>query len=131
MIHHLDLTVSDLERSLAFYDAMLDVLGYRRTHDYAGSVPVWVSVDAVAKTSIGLHRASVDAAHDRRAPGLHHVAFQVASRDDVHAAHRRALSIGAIVLDEPAEYDYAPGYYAVFFADPDGIKIEVVFEPAA
>ena len=29
----------------------------------------------------------------------------------------------------PAEYGYTPGYYAVFFADPDGIKLEVVFEP--
>jgi len=34
-----------------------------------------------------------------------------------------------ISFDEPAEYDYTPGYYAVFFADPDGIKLELVHEP--
>jgi len=38
--------------------------------------------------------------------------------------------IGADILDAPAEYDYTLGYYAVFFADPDGLKLEVVFEPA-
>ena len=43
--------------------------------------------------------------------------------------HGFLLEIGATVLDPPAEYAYTPGYYAVFFADPDGIKLEVVFEP--
>ena len=37
---------------------------------------------------------------------------------------------GADVLDAPAEYPhYAPGYYAVFFADPDGLKLEFVHMP--
>ena len=33
------------------------------------------------------------------------------------------------ILDAPAEYDYTPGYYALFVADPDGIKLELVHEP--
>ena len=38
--------------------------------------------------------------------------------------------VGATVLDPPAEYpQYGPGYYAVFFADPDGIKLECVYLP--
>ncbi len=37
---------------------------------------------------------------------------------------------GITVLDPPAEYpEYGPQYYAVFFADPDGMKLEVVHEP--
>ncbi len=39
------------------------------------------------------------------------------------------MSISATILDPPGEYDYTPGYYAVFFADPDGLKLEVVHEP--
>jgi glyoxylase I family protein len=39
------------------------------------------------------------------------------------------VEAGIPILDPPAEYDYTPGYYAVFFADPDGLKLEVVFEP--
>jgi catechol 2,3-dioxygenase-like lactoylglutathione lyase family enzyme len=37
---------------------------------------------------------------------------------------------GGSILDAPREYDYVPGYYAVFFADPDGIKLEFVHIPS-
>ncbi len=42
------------------------------------------------------------------------------------AARRYA---GAEIESEPREYDYTPGYYAVFFRDPDGIKLEVLHRP--
>ena len=35
------------------------------------------------------------------------------------------------ILDPPQEYAYTPGYYAVFFADPDGMKLELVHIPSA
>jgi catechol 2,3-dioxygenase-like lactoylglutathione lyase family enzyme len=37
--------------------------------------------------------------------------------------------IGARVLDPPAEYPYAPGYYAIYFTDPDGLKFEFAYVP--
>ena len=40
------------------------------------------------------------------------------------------LEIGAEILEPPRSYDYAPGYYAVFFTDPDGIKLELVHIPS-
>ena len=67
--------------------------------------------------------------HDRYTPGLHHLAFHADSRSDVDAFHKFLESIAATILDPPREYDYTPGYYAVFFADPDGLKLEVVHEP--
>jgi len=52
----------------------------------------------------------------------------VESRDDVAAMHQLLVKIGATVLDAPAEYSqYGAGYYAVFFADPDGLKLEYVY----
>jgi predicted lactoylglutathione lyase len=52
------------------------------------------------------------------------------SRADVDALYAKLVSFGATVLDAPAEYpDYGAGYYAVFFADPDGLKLEYVFTP--
>jgi catechol 2,3-dioxygenase-like lactoylglutathione lyase family enzyme len=36
---------------------------------------------------------------------------------------------GASIESGPAEYDYTPGYYAVFFYDPDGIKLELLHRP--
>jgi hypothetical protein len=50
-------------------------------------------------------------------------------RVDVDGFHGFLREIGAAILDAPAEYDYTPGYNAVFFADPDGLELEVVHEP--
>jgi glyoxylase I family protein len=129
--HHLDLTVTDLARSVAFYDNVLGELGYARTGDYAGDVPCWVLNAGNPCFSIGLHAARSAVAHDRYAAGFHHLALHAQSRGQVDAFHQFLLREHIHVLDAPAEYDYSPGYYAVFFADPDGLKLELVHEPAS
>lgn len=128
-INHLDLTVSDLSRSTRFYELFLGYFGFVRSLEYAGEVPSWTIRSGAAILSIGLHQARTPTPHDRSAPGLHHLAFHGRSREDVDAAYAHAIAIGAQALDEPAEYDYTPGYYAAFVADPDGLKLEVVHEP--
>ena len=145
--NHLDLTVSDLARSSVFYDLVLTTLGYVRSSEYAGDVPCWVmkykdvrmprAQDAQEWTddgagsafSIGLHQARSDRTHDRYSVGLHHLALHADSRADIDAFHALLVNEGITVLDAPAEYDYTHGYYAVFFADPDGMKLELVHEP--
>jgi glyoxylase I family protein len=67
--------------------------------------------------------------HDRYSPGLHHFAWNAESREEVDSFHDLRLGRGVEVLDPPAEYDYEPGYYAVFFSDPDGLKLELVHVP--
>lgn len=128
-INHLDLTSVDVEASTRFYDWFLGHFGYLRSAEYAGDVPNWTLRSGGQTVSIGLHRAKNRTGHDRFAPGLHHLALHASSRGDVDAVYALALERGAIVLDKPAEYDYTPGYYAVFLADPDGMKLEVVYEP--
>ena len=128
-IHHIDLTVSDLAASSAYYDKVLGRLGYTRSGQYEGEVPTWELSDAGSTLSIGLHAASTGAGHDRRSAGLHHLAFHLASRADVDDFHAFLRREEVPILDAPAEYGYTPGYYAVFFADPDGIKLELVHEP--
>jgi glyoxylase I family protein len=132
-LSHLDLTVADLARSVAFYDRVLARLGYRRRDEAGAGAPCWGLADASGSVfTIALKAARPERkaiAHDRYAPGLHHLAFHADSRDDVDGFYGFLLALGARVLDPPAEYGYTPGYYAVFFADPDGIKLEVVFEP--
>lgn len=138
---HIDLTVSDARRSVAFYDAVLGFLGYR-----AGKM----DLDATSGTigGFGLDRGSdgffsialepvrgqnAGRAHDRYSPGLHHLAFNVETAEDVDAAYSLLLEIGAEILDPPTDYGaregYGDGYYAVFFADPDGLKLEIVCFP--
>ena len=65
-----------------------------------------------------------------QAAGLHHVAWAAESRDDVDRLYAELLRVGARILDAPADYpQYGKGYYAVFFADPDGLKFEYVHVP--
>ena len=131
-IHHLDLTVRDPQVSRAFYAAVLGFMGYREVADHARGF------DYDRRTpdgfcSIGIMKAegpNADRVHDRYSPGLHHVAWAAESREDVDAMHALLQGLGATVLDAPADYPrYGPGYYAVFFADPDGLKLEYVFKP--
>jgi catechol 2,3-dioxygenase-like lactoylglutathione lyase family enzyme len=60
---------------------------------------------------------------------LHHFAWNADSREEVDRFHKLLLERGVEVLDPPAEYDYEPGYYAVFFSDPDALKLELVHVP--
>jgi glyoxylase I family protein len=127
--HHLDLTVTDLARSVAFYDKVLGGLGYARTCEYAGDVPCWVLRADSSCFSIGLHVARSTVAHDRHAEGFNHLALHAESSERVDAFHEFLQREHICVLDVPAKYDYTPGYDAVFFADPGGLKLELVHEP--
>ena len=126
-VDHLDLTVNDLERSLPFYDKVLGALGFRRVpHE---RYIAWAS----RHLAIGLHAAAPEERHavfNRYRVGLHHLALRAGRRHDVDRFHDFLVAEGITVLDPPAEYpEYGPDYYAVFFADPDGMKLEVAHYP--
>ena len=132
-LHHLDLNVSDLKRSHAFYDRVLTRIGYRPVDYSALGEPAgfdWLAPAGAGRFSIGLYPARGNASHDRYSPGVHHIALAAPSREAVDDLYTFLLEIGAKILDAPREYPkYEPGYYAVFFLDPDGIKLEYVFTP--
>jgi glyoxylase I family protein len=132
LIHHLDLTVSDMARSRSFYEPVMRYLGYEVTCDSPREV-VFSHADRCANTSVCLctsRPGSWGKRHDRYAPGLHHLAFEAESREDVDGLLLLLQDLGAEVLDPPALY-HPPDYYAVFFADPDGLKLELAFTPSA
>jgi glyoxylase I family protein len=60
---------------------------------------------------------------------VHHVCFNVNSRAIVDERYAWLREQGAVIESEPREYDYTRGYYAVFFYDPDGIKLELLHRP--
>jgi glyoxylase I family protein len=126
-IDHLDLTVTRLARAIPFYEAVLGTLGFVRVAH--PTYTAWSN----GKMTIGLREASDaerDVPFDRGRAGLHHVSFRVVARADVDRFHAFLVASGYQVLDAPQEYpQYGPDYYAVFFADPDGIKLEVVHFP--
>jgi len=133
-IHHLDLVVSDLERSLAFYRGLLRPLGYVQEGSIRGERgEVVIYLNRVADGSaVGLREAQSDAhevPYDRYGVGVHHVAFSAPSRAVVDERAAWLRDQGVAIESGPEDYDYIPGYYAVFFADPDGIKLEIVHTP--
>lgn len=134
LVHHIDLTVRDPEVSFAFYDAVLKELGYALEREDARGFD-WAIHSGTGSHSVGIVRASDDGArqkHDRLTPGLHHLAWGVSSRQEVDHMFALLQRIGANILDAPADYpqyNRGRGYYAVFFADPDGLKLECVYTP--
>ena len=129
-LNHLRLSVRDPAVSERFYDAVLSELGWvqipredrgraweRRD---AESAAQWLILTPVADE----HRDAPP--HALGAPGFHHLALNAVDRDQVHRVHEILLALDADVLDAPAEYDDDPACYAVFFRDPDGLKLGVV-----
>jgi len=127
-VEHVDLTVNSLERSAAFYDQVLAALGFRRLADDTDNIR-WAN----AHMSIGIRSARPEHSAEtfnRYRAGLHHLALKAHRREDVDRFHRFLVENGIAVLDPPAEYpEYGPHYYAVFFGDPDGMKLELVHFP--
>ena len=129
----MDLVVGSLKRSLPFYCELLAPLGWRWVHEVEGergeTIHYLFRLDG--RGSIGLReRQSEDAPpHDRYAVGVHHVAISCRSRREVDRVSEWARGQGVEIESGPQEYAYSPGYYAVFFYDPDGIKLEVLSRP--
>jgi catechol 2,3-dioxygenase-like lactoylglutathione lyase family enzyme len=130
--HHIDLNVSDLAAAKAVYGPVLTFLGYAQVKDDAEGCEWDLGPDGHG-ASLGLRLrdpALAGHAHERYAPGLHHLAWRAGSRADVDALHALLVERGIKVLDAPAHYpQYSGDYYAVFFEDPDGIKLELVYAP--
>ena len=131
-VHHVDLVVASIERSLPFYRELLAPLGWHRVSEVEGERGETIFYLEGPACSIGLREAQSRPAgeYDRYAVGLHHVAFEAHSRAVVDERADWLRSSGALLESEPQEYTYSPGYYAVFFYDPDGMKLEIVNIPA-
>ena len=133
-IHHLDLVVSSLERSLPFYRELLGPLGYVREgaiRGERGEIVVYLGHIA-GGGAVGLRERQSDAhavPYHRYAVGVHHVAFEATTRDTVDERAAWLRERGVEIESGPKQYDYIPGYYAVFFYDPDRIKLEIVHHP--
>ncbi len=134
VVHHVDLTVCDPKASFSLYNAVLTGLGYHLAREDERGFG-WELESSSGSHSIDIVKTSAEGAqrlHDRYSPGLHHLAWAVESREAVDRMHDLLIQTGASVLDTPAEYpqyNKGRGYYAVFFVDRDGLKLECVFTP--
>ena len=127
-INHLRLTVSDMAKAKAFYDPVLDRLGYELVEESPTRLAwaSWAPHGTLHWLIMSVADPSKIQRHDHYTPGFHHLAWNVESRDEVDAFHDFLAARGVPILDPPTEYDYEPGYYAFFFSDPDDLKLEVM-----
>ena len=129
-IHHVDLVVSSIERSLPFYTELLGPLGFHRVAEVEGERGETIWYIGGPGSSVGLREAQEESPpYDRYRVGLHHLAFEAPSRADVDERAEWVRKQDVQLESEPQEYTYSPGYYAVFFYDPDGLKLEIVHLP--
>jgi len=122
-IDHLVLSVGNFARSKEFYDKLLGFLGFKRKYDYSdmtgwsnGKTLFWIAAADAQGRKHEYRKGDI---------GFHHYAFELASRADVDALGAFLEESGMKVLDPPGEY-YGRNYYAVYFTDPDGMKLEAM-----
>lgn len=131
-LRHVDLVVSSLEQSLAFYRPLLNLLGWKKEITIAGERGerlVYIAGPRGFKDgALGFrerHSNKRSTPYDRYDLGMHHVAINAPNRADVERCADWLKDRGHEIESGPAEY-YNDHYYAVFFYDPDGIKLEIV-----
>ena len=122
---HLSLAVSNFGKSKKFYKSLFAQLGFKQIRDSAHSV-AWIT-----REGFGIWiRQAKDAKlhHEHFAPGLHHLCVKARTRKLVDEIYKRMSAKKTFIFVEPKSYpEFTPKYYAVSFADPDGIKIEVAY----
>jgi catechol 2,3-dioxygenase-like lactoylglutathione lyase family enzyme len=126
--NHLDLNVRDLVGSKAFYDAFLGWLGYRTYQAWEGGYS-WRKGESYL-TLVQAGPEYLGPGYHRKRVGVNHLAFSVASPDEVELFHREFLLPRNIPVLYGGPLEDPSGTYAVFFEDPDRLKLELVYQPA-
>ncbi|PWL29465.1 MAG: glyoxalase [Fluviicola sp. XM-24bin1] len=135
-IDHIQITVNNLDEAEVFYDQLMPILGFDLNLKSKGKVPAHefeVIEYFHSNLIVGINSPrSVFAEEEvhRRKPGaLHHLAFSAASEAEVDSAYEALLKTNANIVAPPLLYpQHGEYYYALFFKDPGGIKLEIVFE---
>ncbi len=123
-IDHIYVAVSDLTRSEAFYDrVMLDVLVFRKNKFTLGGDPHIQYFNR--HFGYVLRAARALSKHDSYSPGLHHFCLRVTSAEDVHAVAAMLRGAGIPATEAQLHPEYADDYWATYFSDPDGIRLEI------
>lgn len=127
MLDHVFLSVSDVSRSVRFYEAVLTPLGITARLDYDSKDgppghPDLKGFGARGRVFFWLREGIVEG----RAA---HVGFVANNKAEVDAAYSAAMEQGAVDNAAPgARLHYDPDYYAANVLDPDGYSLEFVYK---
>lgn len=126
MLHHIEIYVSDLERTARFWTPFMERLGYEAER-WSGGMN-YLSADGQPYLClVQAAQEHLSAGYHRKRIGLNHLAFEAKSREHVNQIRNWVKEAGhPLLYDDRYPFATAPNYYAVFCEDPDGMKLEVV-----
>lgn len=125
-ISHINLSVSDMERSTDFYNKLLFPMGFKRSLDESGK---WGAVLGYRGDGFDLeiiHEKGIKYKLFNRFVGLNHICFEVSSKKKVDEMYKLVKTFKVKITRKPRKYpSYTKKYYAFYFRDPDGIPLEI------
>lgn len=127
MLHHIEINVSNLANSRHFYDKLFADLGYELYQEWEKGFSY--RYQSTYLVFVQTEEAYLTPTYHRKQTGLNHLAFCLPKKAQVDALRERLRSDGVTLLyDEHYPHAGGPDHYAVFFEDPDRVKLEVVWE---
>lgn len=125
LVHHIEIYVSDLQKSINFWKELLESLHYTKFQDWSegkswkrGETYIVFVQTEVKYLAFPYHRSHT---------GLNHLAFHVASKEALdHIAQNLYTKGFKILYDDKFRKEESTDPYSVFFEDPDRIKVELV-----
>lgn len=127
MLDHVFISVSDIDRAIAFYEKALAPLGIAHAIDYDGRQgppghPDLKGFGANGRVFFWLRGGMAEGS-------TLHIGFVARSKQDVEAAFAAAMAAGATEIHPPgAQLHYDPRYYAAQVRDLDGYSLEFVYK---
>ena len=126
-VSHIEIYVSNYAKSIRFYDLILPFLGWKRVVCQTSHTTFSDSEMKIVFCPVEEKYAS--AGYHRKRVGLNHLALYASSKSQVDELYQTILQPNGIPSLYEGQPTGDPDYYAVFFEDPDRIKLEVVYAP--
>jgi catechol 2,3-dioxygenase-like lactoylglutathione lyase family enzyme len=120
---HIDLRVASMAEALPFYEALLPALGFTQRYDSSDWKVFATEAPPPGAAYIGITESADFAANENR------IALWAADRTEVDRLAAIVADAGPGAVSGPKDMPYGPGYYAVYFTDPAGNRLEIYHRP--
>jgi catechol 2,3-dioxygenase-like lactoylglutathione lyase family enzyme len=125
ILHHIELYVSDLEKSKNFWGWLLVELGYEKYQEWNNGISF--KLEDTYLVFVQTEDKYLDLKYHRKTTGLNHLAFHLNSHEMLNEFTQKLKERDiSILYEEKHPFSGGKEHYAVFFEDPDRIKVELV-----
>jgi catechol 2,3-dioxygenase-like lactoylglutathione lyase family enzyme len=127
ILHHIEIYVKNLDKSKEFWGWLLNEMGYKEYQSWEQGISYILGDSYIV--FVQAEERFLDIPYHRCRAGLNHLAFHGETRDFVDEITQKLRQKGVKILYEDKHpYAGGPDYYAVYFEDPDRMKVEIVAE---